>query len=100
MNIKFTSPALQDLEDLREYLAERSPSGLERILQDIAQTVQEIPTGVSRGRRTPRDDVRERISIHYKFIIPYHVRGTTVYILRVYHGRRKPLDYDKLDIPS
>ena len=100
MNIEFTSPALQDLEDLRNYLAERSPTGLKHILQDIEQTVRDIPTSISRGRQTSRDDVWERISPRYKFIIPYHVRGTSVYILRIYHGRRAPLNHKNIKLPQ
>jgi toxin ParE1/3/4 len=98
MRIEFTSPALRDLEDLRIYLAERSASGLANVLGDIESTVFDIPKSVARGRKTPRDDVWERVSNRYKFVIPYHVRGGVVYILRIYHPKREPLDYEALKL--
>lgn len=57
MRIEFTSPALRDLEELRTYLAARSAPGLANVLGDIESTVFDIPKSISRGRKTPRDDV-------------------------------------------
>jgi plasmid stabilization system protein ParE len=100
MKIEFTSLALEDLEALRLYLAERSPSGLANVVEDIETTVHDIPRSVSRGRKTPRDDVWERITPKYRFRLPYHIRGDTLYILRVYRGNRRPLRYEALDVPE
>jgi hypothetical protein len=59
----------------------------------------DIPLTKSRGRKTPRDDVRERISPQYKIFIPYHVRDMTVYMLRIYNGKRAHIDYTSLAVP-
>ncbi len=98
MRIEFTTPALRDLEELRTYLSARSGYGLPNVLGDIESTVSDIPKSISRGHKTPRDDVWERVSSRYKFVIPYHVRGGAVYILRIYHPKREPLDYDNLKL--
>ncbi|GLS21939.1 hypothetical protein GCM10007874_49560 [Labrys miyagiensis] len=47
-----------------------------------------------------REPIREVIEPRYGFIIPYLVRGNVLYIPRVYQARRRPLDYDSLEIPS
>ncbi len=96
MKIKFTTPALQDLEELRLYFSERTETGLENILSEIETAIKIIPENVASGRTTPRDDVREKITKKYGFLIPYHIRGDTVFILRIYRGMRKPLDYDNV----
>jgi len=96
MEIRFTTPALLDLEELRIYLGEHSPQGLENVISDIEKTVYGIPGSLSKGRRTPRDDVFEKITPKYKYLIPYTVRNGVLYVLRVYHPSRRPLDY--LDI--
>jgi len=96
MKVKFTSQATRDIEDLRIYLAERSYSGLTNVLSEIESYIKSTAENPSLGRRTPRDDVRERVTKKYKFLLPYHVRGDTLYILRVYRGRRKPLNYDTI----
>ncbi len=96
MEIKFTTPALKDLEELRLYFIERSEASLRNILSEIEDAIKTIPVNLSSGRPTPRDDVREKITNKYGFLIPYHVRGNTLYILRVYRSMRKPLDYNEI----
>lgn len=93
MDIKITAPALLDLEELRLFLGERSHSGLQNVLTDIETTIVGIPASISRGHKTPHDDVWEKITPIYKYKIPYYSRGDTLYILRVYHSSRKGLDY-------
>jgi len=96
LRIKFTKLAAEDFEALRVYLSKKSYVGLQSVLADIESTILSIPDNLLLGRPTPRDDVRERLTPKYKYLIPYYVRGDIVYILRVYHPKRKPLDYDEL----
>ncbi|PWQ99666.1 type II toxin-antitoxin system RelE/ParE family toxin [Leucothrix pacifica] len=96
MEVRFTTPALTDLEELRSYLSTRSPSGLANVIRDIEATVKEIPGSINKGLRTPRDDVWEKISPKYQYRIPYYVRENIVYVLRVYHPRREPLNYEDI----
>ena len=96
MKIRFTRLALQDFEEIRLYLAERSYDGLKNVLDDIETTIVSIPNNLLMGRQTPRDDVRERITPKYRYNIPYYVRGDVVYVLRVYHPKRQPIDYESV----
>ena len=96
MQIKLTDLALQDLEEARLYLAKRSYDGLKNVLEDIETTILSIPDNLLAGRLTPRDDVRERITPRYGYKIPYLVRGDILYILRVYHPKRRSIEYDKI----
>lgn len=96
MRVVYLTPALRDLENLREYLGARSPSGLAHVIADIIQTVEGIPGSVARGRKTPRDDIWEKVTPKYRFVIPYHIRGNTLYILHVYSSRRRGIDYSAL----
>ncbi len=96
MKIQLTTLALQDLEEIRLFLAERSYVGLKNVLEDIETTIVSIPDNLLMGRQTPRDDVRERISPKYRYKIPYYVRGDVLYVLRIYHPKRKPINYDTI----
>jgi len=96
MKIQLTTLALQDLEEIRLYLADRSYDGLKNVLEDIETTIVSIPDNLLMGRQTPRDDVRERISPKYRYKIPYYVRGDVLYVLRVYHSKRRPINYDTI----
>ena len=93
MKIKLTSLALRDLEEMRAYYKPRSEMGLANMVAEIQETITNIPDHVSSGRKTPRDDVREKVTPKYGFIIPYYIRDNTVYVLRIYRGMRKSLDY-------
>ncbi len=70
MNVEFTSPALRDLEELRAYYKPRSKTGLANMLAEIQETITNIPEHIASGRKTPREDVREKITKQYGFIIP------------------------------
>ncbi len=50
------------------------------------------------GRPTPRDDVREAVEARYGFLIPYYLRGSRLYVLRVYRSNRQPLEYETLKV--
>ena len=96
MRIHITLLALRDLEDLRDYLEPRSLPGLANVISDIESTIKSIPGSVTRGLRTPRDDVWEKLSPKYKYRIPYHIQDDVSYVLRIYHPSRKPLDYKEI----
>ena len=96
MKIQLTTLALQDLEEVRLYLADRSYDGLKNVLDDIETTIVSIPDNLLMGRQTPRDDVRERITPKYRYKIPYYVKGDVLYVLRIYHPKRKPINYDTI----
>lgn len=97
MQIHFTQQAASDIQSLERYLGPLSQSGLHNVIDDIEQTVKAIPSSIARGRSTPRDDVFEKITAKYKYLIPYTIKRNDLYILRVYHPSRRPLNYD-LDI--
>jgi len=48
------------------------------------------------GRLTPRDYVRERITPKYMYKISYYVKADVLYVLRVYHSKRRPINYDTI----
>lgn len=96
MKIQLTTLALQDYEEIRLYLADRSYDGLKNVLKDIETTIASIPDNLLMGRQTPRDDVRERITPKYRYKIPYYVRGDVLYVLRIYHSKRSPINYDTI----
>ena len=96
MKIVITRRAVRDLDKLRDYLNQRSPTGLRSVVTALQNTIEDIPKSLSRGRATPHDDVWEKVVPKFGYIIPYYVKGNTVFILRIYSSRRKPLNYDNV----
>ena len=98
MKTVFSEAAKRDLDDLRAYLAPLSPSGLASVTAALLARIHSIPDNPNIGRRTPRDGVREVVEPKYGFVVPYCVKGEVIFVLRIYRSRRKPLDYQVLDL--
>ena len=99
MALRFTSEALNDLNELDVYLSDKSPQGLRNVLAALKKTFQLIGGNAFLGRPTSREGVRVSIEPTYKYVIPYYDDGSDLWILRVYHARRAPLDYLTLELP-
>lgn len=96
MHIKYSPTALKELNEVRLYLQDVSPSGLKNVLSAIRITVNSIPENISIGRSTPHEDVWEKVVPRYGYIIPYTIQDDSVIILRIFNSRRKPLDYEQI----
>ncbi|KQW31292.1 hypothetical protein ASE36_03230 [Rhizobium sp. Root274] len=91
MKLRFTPDAVRDLEELRDWLMPRSPSGHRHVVSAIRAALLRIQDQPQSGRPTARPDIREAIEPRYGFILPYTVRGNVLWVLRVYNARRHPL---------
>ena len=93
MQIVYTRKARQDLQEIRNYYGSRAPIGRSHIVNDIVNTVKDIPNSIFKGRATPHPHVWEKITPKYKYLLPYYIFQGKLYILRVYDPRRAALDY-------
>ncbi len=100
MAIQFTPGAFRDIGDIEDYLSDRSPEGLRNVLASLKRTFINIERNTNYGRPTPRVGVRIAVEPRYRYVIPYYVQGENVWILRVYHSRRVPLDPAAIELPE
>ena len=98
MALRFTPDALNDLDQLEDYLVDKSPQGLRNVLTALQKAFRRILENPSLGRPTIRTGVRIAVETKYQYLIPYFDDGIDIWILRVYHPRRKPID--ELQKPS
>ncbi|MGE8103160.1 type II toxin-antitoxin system RelE/ParE family toxin [Allorhizobium sp. NPDC080224] len=91
MKLRFTRDAVRDLEDLRDWLRPRSPSGHKHVVTAIRTTLRRVQEQPQSGRLTERPDIREAVEPRFGFILPYTVRGDILWVLRVYNARRHPM---------
>ncbi len=91
MRIRFTSQAMRDLDDLKEWLRLKNPAGFRSVASQISKTIQPLSDHPAIGRKTLREDIRELVEPRYGFIIPYAVIEDTIFILRIYSAKRYPL---------
>ncbi len=96
MKVRLDPRAVRDLEDIRAYLIEHSPSGAERVRQHIAQTIERLGDFPFLGRTTDETGVRVLPLTRYPYLIFYAVLTDTVAVLHVRHSARQPLDPTEL----
>jgi len=96
MRVEWSEPALQDLENLRDYIAKDSPVYAQQFIEKIFEAVTRLTTFPELGRLVPeadRPDVRELIFHSYRII--YCLKNDAVFIVTVLHGSRDLAQFEK-----
>lgn len=90
MRLRWTEPALSDLDHLEQFIAQDSPVYARRFVLQLLNAAQRLITFPQSGRYVPesqREDVREVIYCGYR-IVYWIVEDDTIDILAVMHGSR------------
>lgn len=86
MILQFTHSALNDLERLRDFIAEKNPQAAERVSLRLRQSIQRLRDqpniGVSVAELPGLQDLISR-----DYIVRYTVLDDTIYVLRIWHGK-------------
>jgi plasmid stabilization system protein ParE len=98
--LRFSEQALADLDEIRAWLRPRSPGGLQNVTRRLAGAVRSLVDHPDAGRPTTNPEIRELVEPRYGFILPYTVRGDTIWVLRVYSARRNPADMPASPAPE
>ena len=90
MRLRYTIPALTDLDSILAYLAQVSPQGARRI-QSRIKTITELLINYPRiGLQTDDATIRRISTSPYPYLIFYEVAGDEVIIHAVRHAARDP----------
>jgi len=89
MQIVWTEPALRDLASARAYIARDKPSAADDQVDRIVAAVAGLVRFPESGRPGRRLGTRELVVGRTPYLVPYRVRGETIEILRVLHGRQR-----------
>lgn len=92
MTLRWTSKALSDLVRLHEFLAPVNAKAAARIVQSLTAAPARLRDDLRIGERLQEFEPREvrRILVgHYE--MRYEIRGSDVYILRIWHTRENRL---------
>ncbi len=90
MSVRFTKPALEDLEQILEYIAVRSPSGAAKVSARIHAVLALIVEHQRVGIKTDDPTIRRINTIPYPYLLFYEVVGDDVIVHAVRHGARDP----------
>jgi toxin ParE1/3/4 len=90
LKLRYTRPALADLDCLADYIGPRSPLGLRRVRQRIKTLIEQLPDHPFVGKLTDEPGIRRLTASPYPYLIFYEVTDTEVIVHAVRHGARDP----------
>lgn len=89
MTLIWSPEALQDLRDIRAFIAQDDPGAAKVVVARIVRLVAEqLPRNPEIGRPGRVSGTRELVISNTPFVVPYRVRDEHLDILRVYHTAR------------
>lgn len=97
-SVDWSDAALDELEEIRDYIGQDSISAAERVIARITSAVDKLEQFPDLGRILPipdRHDIRQLFVGRYRII--YQVRAGAVRIVMVRHTARRLDDTDLID---
>ncbi len=83
--------AFQDLEDIREFIAQVNPSSADRVITEIFETLRALAGFPHQGHRRPDLTSRPlRFKLVRDYLIAYAPEESPLWVIAVLHGRRSP----------
>jgi len=97
MNIRWDVRALDDLRDIRHYIAQHGPpAAADRVREHLRTRVARLITRPLIGVLTSNPDIRVLPPTRYPYRIYYTIQGDDVVILHIRHSARsEPNDLSK-----
>jgi toxin ParE1/3/4 len=92
MRLRYTPLALEDLESILEYIADRSPQGAKRVQARIRAVTNQLLQFPLSGAVTANPAIRRMTTAPYPYVIFYQVKDDEIIIHAVRHGARASYD--------
>ena len=86
MRIRWTVPAADDLESIKNYLQQHYPHFAEPTVRTIYQRIRLLKNSPDRGRPGHRSGTRELALTPLPYVVVCAVKAEAVEILHIYHG--------------
>ena len=89
MRVRWTLTAADDLQDIANYLFEKTPQNAARLIREIYGAPSSLKNFPKRGRAGKKPGTRELVLPSLPYVIVYQVRGDSVNIVRVLHASQE-----------
>jgi toxin ParE1/3/4 len=90
VKLRYTLPALADLDEILSYISARSPQGALRVQARIQSVIDLLLDYPGVGSVTTDPTIRRMTTSPYPYLIFYEVSGDELIIHAVRHGARNP----------
>jgi addiction module RelE/StbE family toxin len=88
MQIKWFSEAIQDLTEVRKYIAKDKPRTAQDVAKRVVEEIALLKNHPGMGRPGRVEGTREFLIPGLPYIIPYRVRNNIIELLRLLHAAR------------
>ena len=83
--------AFNDIDEIREYVAEDSPDAADRMVTEIFDSIRALVLFPQQGYRRPNLTSRPlRFKLVREYVIAYAPEKKPLWVVAVFHGRRSP----------
>ncbi len=86
MKLKWLEDAIDDLQSLRQYIAQNNPKAANQIAKKILSTINLLSEQPEIGRQGRVHNTRELVISETSYIAPYRVKNGVIEILRILHS--------------
>lgn len=86
MHLRWTVPAADDLEGIKNYLESHYPDFAEFTVRTIYQRIGTLKTSPNLGRPGHRRGTRELPLTPLPYVVVYSVKAEAIEILHIHHG--------------
>jgi toxin ParE1/3/4 len=90
VKVRYTVPALADLDSILDYIASRSPQGAKRVQGRIQRVIDVLSAHPDVGVHTDDTVIRRLGTPPYPYLVFYEVTQTEIVIHAVRHSARNP----------
>jgi toxin ParE1/3/4 len=90
VRLRYTLPALSDLEAILDYIATTSPQGAHRVQRRIQKLIGLLLDHPEIGARTDDPAIRRLTTPPYPFLVFYEITDEEIVIHAIRHGARNP----------
>ena len=93
MKVRYSRRALAQLDEIHRYITQFNPRAAAQVVARIEELCQKLGEFPGMGHMTEQADVRVLPVVRYPYLIFYTIipANDEVRILRIRHGRRRPL---------
>jgi toxin ParE1/3/4 len=95
MKVRFTRPALGDLQQIYEYISKDNPSAASRVVARLIDRAMALGSAPYQGREADEPDARVIVVPRFRYFIFYMIENNEVIITHIRHtSRRRRWDLD------
>jgi len=90
VKLRYTLPALADLDEILDYIDGKSPQGAARVKGRIESIINLLLTHPLVGKRTDDPSIRRMATPPYPYLVFYEATDDELIIHAIRHAARKP----------